>query len=909
MRRCPICARQHPPAARTCERHHIPLVETSLTSELGIEGPLSGHVLDDRYLLAGLVGRGGMGAVYEGENLRIGRRVAVKVLLPELHADPKARQRLFREVLATSRIRHPNVVEIYDYGDDERAGAYFVMEFLDGRSLGALVRERGRVEPKDALRLLTQLCAALAATHGHGLIHRDLKPSNIRITPEGVVKVLDFGLVKGFEGRRDDEVFATITTGGIAFGTPWYMSPEQASFQPLDPRSDLYSLGVVAYEMLCGRTPFTGKNPLDLVDAQRHQKPPLPSDLEPPVKLPTVLELLLLKMLAKAPEERHQSVSELMDDVYGIADELRLEIGEPVAALAYPTQPLRAEDVTDDAPKDLEGGDKTIQVTAPFWPPDELTASVQELAHARKDQLAEAVAEELRAHIPRYRTVKKEMLLAGVRVVIEIAASALTEELREVPEPIKRLADERAQQQFSVTETIGAFLIGMAACRPLLREVTGDNLDRYLTMTQEIDRRVTSLLLKIIDLYFARYNQRLVRQSEMLSRRNDELSGLRQQLSEQLRSTAGQLADVERLKAKVTQHISSGLVLVERGSHRILLFNAAMERLTGLRASEVVGRSINDVMHFVEGIPFREFAEQLRMHGEVGLRKLQLRMVKGRERAVYVRGQLFETAGDQPDSTLYVVDDVTEREHIIESFSRYVSRAVVDRVLSRPQAGVEPSGELKHAVLLACGIRDFRKLVKDQGTPMVTELLTEYIRTVGDAVFGERGTIDSVVGDAILVYFSAASRDGEADCRPAVNAALTLRERFERLNEAREKTQKPPLLVGVGVHIGEIFVLDVGNERRMVHTVVGEAALIAQALQDVASGGEILVSSKVREQSGECFAFEPGPYLAVKNQAPIEAFRLVGLDADGGLADTTGLDVTQLDARPAGARAGEGDDG
>ncbi|MCK5795571.1 MAG: serine/threonine protein kinase, partial [Deltaproteobacteria bacterium] len=258
------------------------MVEPSLGTDLGIEGPLTEHVLDHRYLLGHLIGRGGMGAVYLAENLRIGQRVAVKVLLPELHADPKARQRLFREVLATSRIRHPNVVQIYDYGDDEQAGAYFVMELLGGRSLGALIRDRKFLPPADALRLMTQLGAALAATHNEGLIHRDLKPSNIRILPNGLVKILDFGLVKAFESQKTHEDFSTITTGGIAFGTPWYMSPEQASFQPLDPRSDLYSLGIVLYEMLCGRLPFLGKTPLDLIDAQRHAKPPLPSDLDPP---------------------------------------------------------------------------------------------------------------------------------------------------------------------------------------------------------------------------------------------------------------------------------------------------------------------------------------------------------------------------------------------------------------------------------------------------------------------------------------------------------------------------------------------------------------------------------------------------------------------------------------------------
>lgn len=273
-------------------------------------------------------------------------------------------------------------------------------------------------------------------------------------------------------------------------------------------------------------------------------------------------------------------------------------------------------------------------------------------------------------------------------------------------------------------------------------------------------------------------------------------------------------------------------MLIERGTHRILLFNAAMERLSGVPATDVLDRPVDEVIHFVEGVPFEEFAEQLRLHNEVGLRKLQLRLPGGRERAVYVRGQVFTGTGAQADCTLFVIDDVTEREQLIESFSRYVSRDVVDRVLRR-QGKIETSGELRSATLLACGIRDFRSLVKNLGATGVTGLLTDYIRTVGDAVFHHGGVIDSVVGDAVLVYFSHA-RPGS--CRPAVDAGLELSRRIDELNDLREREDRTALSVGIGIHVGDVFVLDVGNERRMVHTVVGEAALIAQALQDVASG-------------------------------------------------------------------------
>jgi serine/threonine protein kinase len=218
MRLCPICAGSFGDE-RICPEHRLPLVEPAIKLPSRDDQPLSGKVFDGRYLIGRLAGKGGMGSVFEAENIRIGRRVAVKVLHPEMQADPKMKMRLFREMQATSRISHPNVVQIFDYGEDDDFGAYLVMEFLEGAGLSTVLRKKGRLEVELVMQIAVKLSSALAATHAHGLIHRDLKPSNIRLLPDGKVKVLDFGLVKAFERSHADE-FATITTGGIAFGRP-----------------------------------------------------------------------------------------------------------------------------------------------------------------------------------------------------------------------------------------------------------------------------------------------------------------------------------------------------------------------------------------------------------------------------------------------------------------------------------------------------------------------------------------------------------------------------------------------------------------------------------------------------------------------------------------------------------------
>lgn len=859
MKRCPICAERFPDEGpRICPTHQLPLVEQRLTSST-LKGRLSGHVLDQRYLLSAQVGRGGMGDVYAAENLRIGRLVAVKVLHPELHLDPKMRQRLFREVQATSRISHPNVVEILDYGDDRMAGSYLVMEFLEGSSLGAVIKRHGRLPIDLALKISLQLALGLSATHSKGLIHRDLKPSNVRLLPGGCIKVLDFGLVKPFE-PSDDPKYVTITTGGIAFGTPWYMSPEQASLRPLDPRTDIYSLGVVLYEMVAGQPPFSGNNPVEVMDAQRHKPVPLPRHLDPPLAIPTSVEFLLLRMLNKDPQRRPQSMAQLVDELQGVADELGIDLSDRC---------VQVETVAE--------GDQAGRVAVESrverlkrHPTEELDPRFPRLVRQRTDEMSERVVSELEAVFPRYRTLEGDRKHSAAKTMIRAALRMIEAGTQsELPDELLELVDRRMGQHFPAGDLLGAVLCGTSLFRPLMLESVEGDVPRYVELQEQIDRRMLPFMMRLIDRYVSQFNVRLIRLNEQLAQRNEALEQLRQELADQLRSTSRQLGVLERLKSHLADSVSSGLILVERTTRRVLLCNAAIEQMFGIPAGELVDRSMDDVLRMITGVPLDEFVEQIQLHGRVGLRKLRVRLKSGKDRVVYVRGEMLADMGDGVAATLFIVDDMTERERVVEAFSRYVSPNVVHRVLGG-QSTVAPSSQRRRAALLACDVRNMDKLVDGLEEKELSDLLGAYVSIVADVVSTHGGAVDWGVGGPLVAYFAMQ----EDSCGAAINATSALLERLDQLNATRTEQGGVPLSFSAGLHLGEVVVLNVGDSKRMMQTVIGEAVGVCRVLQATAGRGEILISDAVRDQV-PALPVENGPVVQIdRHLRPVTTFRV-----------------------------------
>src|SRR5215469_3219625 len=326
---CPVCATQNPDTASLCGNCHTPLPEFNSQDTLNDAGTLgedwseasppkaskapvprsirptdelaTGTVLGGRYEILQLLGRGGMGAVYKARDKELDRTVALKLIRPDLARNPEMVRRFKQELILARQVTHKNVIRIFDLGQSE--GIKFItMDFVEGHDLRALLREKGKFPPQDAAKIMVQTCRALEAAHTEHVIHRDLKPQNIMLDKKGRVYVMDFGIA------RSARVPGMTETGAL-IGTPEYMSPEQARGEKLDERSDIFSLGVIFYEILAGKTPYPSDTPLATLWKRMQEPVTPPSQLEP--DLPPALNDIVVKALEIEPEKRFARAREM----------------------------------------------------------------------------------------------------------------------------------------------------------------------------------------------------------------------------------------------------------------------------------------------------------------------------------------------------------------------------------------------------------------------------------------------------------------------------------------------------------------------------------------------------------------------------------------------------------------------
>ena len=292
---------------------------------MAVSDSLIDTLFDGRYRIQRKLGAGGMADVYLAEDQELGRRVAIKILNGRHANDDQFIERFRREAKNAAALNHPNIVSIYDRGEAEDT-YYIAMEFLDGRTLKELVVSRGAAPINVAIEYARQILSALRFAHRHGIVHRDIKPHNVLVDAEGRVKVTDFGIARAGTSQMTE-------TGSIV-GTAQYLSPEQARGGEVDPRSDLYSLGVVLYELLTGKTPFDGETPVEIAMKHLSNAPKPPSKLRPDVT--PELDKVVLRALAKNPDDRYQSADEMEADLERVAR------GAPVSAATAATQVLPA---------------------------------------------------------------------------------------------------------------------------------------------------------------------------------------------------------------------------------------------------------------------------------------------------------------------------------------------------------------------------------------------------------------------------------------------------------------------------------------------------------------------------------------------------------------------------------------
>ncbi|MEM9188813.1 MAG: protein kinase [Myxococcota bacterium] len=330
---CPTCGAQYDAAADFCQQDGAKLV-------LAGEGPdpYIGRTLLGQFRIEEVIGAGGMGIVYRARQNGIDRDVAIKILHPELVKNPDAVRRFQREAKVSSALDHPNVVRVFLFGQLPEGNLYLVMPYLRGHSLGDLLRDTGHVDVPRALHIATQICDGVGEAHSQAVVHRDVKPENILLVARGgdpdFVKVLDFGIARFLEAEQ-----TMATQSGLIFGTARYISPEGASGEPTDPRSDVYSIGVLTYQLLCGETPFESKSPVSMLMKHINETPPALRSRAHAGHVPAAVAEVVMRCLSKNADLRYDNAHELAEALRMAATQVGIEIAGAARRSMLPLRP------------------------------------------------------------------------------------------------------------------------------------------------------------------------------------------------------------------------------------------------------------------------------------------------------------------------------------------------------------------------------------------------------------------------------------------------------------------------------------------------------------------------------------------------------------------------------------------
>ena len=337
MVKCPKCDTENSSDSQFCKKCATPLKSPEEVSaptetlETAKEELTTGSTFAGRYQIIEELGKGGMGKVYKANDTKINEKIALKLIKPEVSSDKKTIERFSNELKFARKIRHGNVCQMFDL-NEEKGAHYITMEYVKGEDLKKLIRKMGQLSVGQVIPIGKQVCEGLAEAHRLGVVHRDLKPQNVMVDEEGNARIMDFGIARSIIGKG-------ITGAGVMIGTPEYMSPEQAEVKEVDQRSDIYSLGVILYEMVTGRVPFEGETPLGIAMKHKSEIPKDPREINS--QIPEDLSRVILRCMEKDKENRYQSAGEIRSELVNI------EKGIPTTEKVVPKRkPITSKEIT-----------------------------------------------------------------------------------------------------------------------------------------------------------------------------------------------------------------------------------------------------------------------------------------------------------------------------------------------------------------------------------------------------------------------------------------------------------------------------------------------------------------------------------------------------------------------------------
>jgi PAS domain S-box-containing protein len=500
----------------------------------------------------------------------------------------------------------------------------------------------------------------------------------------------------------------------------------------------------------------------------------------------------------------------------------------------------------------------------------EVTQILQDHKDAIINKLVSSLVEEVpmyaRADVMEVRMRVERLFVLFLEVIEKKDVTNLTNELA-------TYTDQRIAQGFSASDFIRGQLLVYPVIREVVRQAGPRNDAVYGKLFNEVENAVFRLIAVASNVFSASLARTATQRAAELAEENEQLREQEHLSSARSKEQKEALRAAQELSSRVIASLSSGVVVFESPGAKILMWSGRMQEITGIPASEAVGQDGVKVVGSLKGVPVEEIVATVLATDRVPLTKVSVETRNGLTRQVFIRGERLRSGAGEVKGTVLVIDDITERELLIDSFSRYVSKEVVQRLLSRSGKTNRLEGERKVCTILFADIRGFTGLSEQISLEQLHELLNQYFRVMIDHCAAHDGVIDKFIGDKIMSVFSSGDADGALN---ASRAALAIQAEIEKLNATRAAANQKPIEIGIGINTGEVVMGTVGSEERMSFTVIGDAVNVADRLQSLAGPGWICIGAKTRQLLGEKFDLEPMGETTLRGRTHVETlFRLL----------------------------------